>query len=62
MVKVFEISSTYFHTSVVQDPKVGYTKKINFFSFFLLALELAVLEWFWVKNCHGTLGVKPEWV
>jgi len=37
MVKVYEVSSKHSHTSVVQDPTIGYEKKL--FKFFVACIE-----------------------
>jgi len=58
MVKISEIFSTSFQTSVLQDPTVTYIKKMFFFYILVLALEMAVLELFWWKHSQGPLGVK----
>jgi len=44
-IRVFEISSKHFYTSVVQDPKVVYAKK-QFPKFLLFAIEMAILSVF----------------
>jgi len=57
MVKISEIFSTSFQTSVLQDPMVACVQ--NFFSKNLVLIqEMVVLEHFWWKHSQDTQGVK----
>jgi len=49
-IKVFEISSTYSYTSLVQDPMIRYGKKI--IKVLHLAIDLVVLCAFFTKKRH----------
>jgi len=35
-------------------------QKITFFSFFIFAIEMVILEWFLVKHDHRAQRVSPE--
>jgi len=52
MVKGSKKTSTHFHTNLMQYPTNKYEKR-------LFALQMAVLEWFFMKYSHGSLEVNP---
>jgi len=53
IIKVYEKNSSYFHTIIVQDCMVEYSKKI---AFFLVELQMTIFERFLEYN-DGTLEV-----